>query len=93
MSNKMECPGCEAETSSVLAAVERGEPCPYCGLSADVIEKVIETRRRHGETQLVEQLTEALKRAEAAEVRAARVERALREVESALSRVRAAGSS
>lgn len=40
MSDKMTCPGCDAHTSSVLGAVERGEPCPYCGLSAETIERV-----------------------------------------------------
>jgi uncharacterized membrane-anchored protein len=84
VSDKMECPGCEAETSSVLGAVKRGEPCPYCGLSADAIEAVTEARKRHGETQMVAQLAAALKRAETAEARAAHLSRALDTIERAL---------
>jgi transcriptional regulator NrdR family protein len=63
----MTCPGCDSTTSSVLAAVERGEGCPYCGLSAETIERMQNVWERFGETVLTEQLAAALKRAEVAE--------------------------
>lgn len=88
MSDKIECPGCNSYTSSVARAVRDGEPCPYCHLSADAIETVIEARRRHGETQLVEQLKEALKRADAAEAQAGRLRAALWMVRSAFSELK-----
>lgn len=87
MSNKIECPGCESYTSSVARAVSDGDPCPYCGLSADAIRTVLEARERHGETKLVEQITEALKRAEKAEHEAKALRAALRAVRTALTSV------
>lgn len=88
MSDKMTCPGCDAHTSSVLAAVERGDPCPYCGLSAETIERVRQAQARFGETVLTEQLTAALKRAEAAESEARDLRKKLDRIVTA---VRAAG--
>lgn len=86
MSRKMECPGCGAYTSSVAAAVDMGNACPYCDLSADAIDKVLEARRRHGETKLVEDLTAALKRADKAEAEAFRFRSAMAEIRSVVSR-------
>lgn len=79
----MTCPGCNSHTSSVLAAVRVGDPCPYCGLSADAIEAVGAARERHGEKELVDQLQGALVRADKAEQEA-------RKLRSVLSRVQAA---
>jgi hypothetical protein len=98
MSRKMECPGCQAYTSSVASSVEAGEPCPYCSLSADAIEKVIEARRRHGETQLTADLTAALKRADrldavndALSLVIGRIREALVELDRELARLRGSG--
>lgn len=61
MSEKMECPGCGAWTSSTLDAYLDGDPCPTCGLSAAASREIISTRNKLGETELVERLTELSK--------------------------------
>lgn len=67
MSDKMECPGCTSYTSSVLAAVRDGYPCPYCGLSALTIEEVNAVREYRANEELKEAMAAALIRAERAE--------------------------
>lgn len=88
MSDKMECPGCKSYTSSVLRAVRDGEPCPYCGLTADAIEAVLAASRKHGETKLVEDLREALKRADKAEAQAGRLRAAMWQIQSGLEEIK-----
>lgn len=83
MSNKMTCPGCASHTSDVLYAVERDEPCPYCGLSAHTIVEVDAMRRRREDDALTE-------RAMAAEIRADRAESDLRAALAVLDRIRRA---
>jgi hypothetical protein len=67
MSDKSTCPGCNAHTSAVRAAVREERPCPYCGLSADVIEQVNAVQDRLEETALTRQWQEAVIRADRAE--------------------------
>lgn len=67
MSDKMLCPGCDSYTSSVLAAVSGGRPCPYCGLSAEVVLKVEAVRLTKADEALKAKCEEALKRADEAE--------------------------
>lgn len=60
MSDKMECPVCKSYSSSVLGAVERGDPCPSCGTDANTILNVAALRERYRESELrgeVERLT------------------------------------
>lgn len=80
MSRKAECPGCNGYTSSIRAALDRGEPCPYCGLSADVIEAVHAARERFDESELRDQLEAALVRAAKAEKERDQAEAALRRI-------------
>lgn len=87
MSDKMTCPGCDAHTSSVLGAVKRGEPCPYCGLSAETIERVRAAQARFGETVLTEQLAAALKRADVAEREAGNLRKKLDRIVAAVEAV------
>lgn len=60
MSDKMTCPGCHAESSSILMAVNDDLPCPFCGLSADAILEIGSVRRKKADEQLKEQLETAL---------------------------------
>jgi hypothetical protein len=60
VSDKMECPGCGAVSSSVLIRVTNGDPCPFCGLSAHAVLEIGGVRRRQADEQLKEQLAEAL---------------------------------
>jgi hypothetical protein len=48
-------------------AFDRGEPCPYCGLSAQAALEVAMVRDRRGDEQLKEQLSEAIVRTSRAE--------------------------
>lgn len=84
MSDKTTCPGCDAHTSSVHAAVRDGRPCPYCGLSAEVIEQVNAVQNRLEETALTRQWQEAVIRAERAEREAAALRAKLDKIRRAL---------
>ena len=77
MSDKIECPGCGSYTSSVLAKVEQGEPCPYCGLSADAIEEIRAVRRKKADEDLKGRLEKALVERDRAVTEAAKLERVL----------------
>lgn len=67
MSRKLTCPGCNSHTSSVQAAVDNDQPCPYCGLPATTIVAVLGARQHTTDSEL-------LARFEQAEVRAGRAE-------------------
>lgn len=60
VSDKMECPGCGACTSGVLAAFSEGAPCPYCGLSHGTASEVRRVRRAQADEQLKERLAGVL---------------------------------
>jgi hypothetical protein len=83
VSDKMTCPICDSYTSSVHWAVSQGEPCPYCGTSAALIEQINELRDRRGDEQLKTELQEAL-------VRLATMTRTCQELRITLDRVREA---
>jgi hypothetical protein len=80
MGQKMTCPGCDSHTSTVLAAVQEDQPCPYCGLSAQAIVEVNGLRERRDDDALSAQLSEALLRADRAERRALDAEDSLAQV-------------
>jgi len=73
----MECPGCNSYTSSVLAKVQQGEPCPRCGLSADAILEIGSVRRRKADEALKQQLEKALIERDRAVTEAAKLGRVL----------------
>jgi hypothetical protein len=56
----MECPGCGAYSSSVLIKVNDGEPCPFCGLSAEAIVEIGSVRREKADEGLKARLEKAL---------------------------------
>lgn len=60
MGNRATCPGCDSHTSSVWAALRDGEPCPYCGLSADAIVAVTAAREGHGSAALKAEVSRLL---------------------------------
>lgn len=80
----MECPGCNSETSTVLAEYSKGNPCPYCGLSASAISEIRAARRRAADADLTAKYEEAIKRADKAEKEAGELRWRLRKVEQAL---------
>lgn len=77
---KLWCPGCDSQSSTIKGAWERGEGCPYCGLSSRAMTEVAAARHRHGETSLTERLVQLLRRAEQAEAEAADLRRRLRAI-------------
>lgn len=77
VSNKMECPGCGGVSSSVLAKVQDGEPCPFCGLSASAIREIHDVRRRKADEELRGRLEKALIERDRAVAEAAALRRAV----------------
>jgi len=82
--DKMTCPGCGAHTSNVLAAVCNGEPCPYCGLSADAIGEISDVRRKRADEELKERLEKALTERDRALSEAAKHRQAVEDARRAL---------
>lgn len=77
MSNKMACLGCDSYTSAIYEAFGNGEPCPYCGLPAEVTEKVLLARKRGADEDLTQRYQEAEVRAGKAEAEVVRLRRHL----------------
>lgn len=67
MSDKMTCPGCEAHSSTVLNRFRNGDPCSFCGLSAEAALEIMEVREKRADAELKARLVDALKRADKAE--------------------------
>jgi len=84
MSEKKFCPACESYTSSLAAAFRKGEPCPYCGLAADVAAAVEDAREHNVSEKIIERAINAEKRASEALHRARRAESALTSIRNAL---------
>jgi len=80
MSHKIECPSCKAYTSSVATAYDRGEDCPYCGLSSTAMATVLEVRKRYDESELRDKYEAAEVRAGRAEAEAAKLAAAIRQI-------------
>ena len=80
----MECAGCGAWTNSVGLAMRDGEPCPHCGLSAEVQAAVVAAQERGADQALIDGRVEAEKRAMAAEQEAAAGRVLRREITEAL---------
>lgn len=62
MSDRMTCPGCDAESSSVLYRVRDGDPCPFCGLKADTIMEILAVRETLADEKLKQSNEDLLKR-------------------------------
>lgn len=60
MSNKMTCPACESTTTDVLDAYHHGRSCPHCSLSATAADEIIDARNRYRESDLLQQLRNAI---------------------------------
>lgn len=86
MVDKMTCPGCGAHTSTVLARVREGEPCPNCGLSAEAIIEVTQVRQRAADEELKGRLSTALIERDRAVTEAARLRAAAESARDALDR-------
>lgn len=84
MSQKMTCPGCNSHTSDVFYAVERDDPCPYCGLPAESILAVDVVRQSRADQGLKEKFIEAEVRAGKAEAERDRLREQLREIREVL---------
>lgn len=81
MSLRAWCPACDGETSTLKSAFDHGEPCPYCGLSADAAAYILDLREHGAEALTLEHLAKAERRAE-------RAEAAEREVRGRLNQIR-----
>jgi hypothetical protein len=84
VSNRAYCPACQAETSTILGAFQRGEDCPSCGLSAAAAGELLDLQRRGAEWDTVDRAAKAELRAEAAEREAARLRWRLRFIRQAV---------
>jgi uncharacterized Zn finger protein (UPF0148 family) len=84
VSDKMTCPGCGAHSSSVLIKVNDGEPCPFCGLSADAITEITDVRRRKADEDLKARLEKMLVERDRAVAEAAKLNRVLYAVRRAI---------
>jgi hypothetical protein len=73
VSEKMECPGCNGVSSSVLISVMNGEPCPFCGLSAGAVLEISGVRRKQADEELKERLAKALAELDRVKAEAARL--------------------
>ncbi len=80
------CPGCRGYTSGIAQAFAEGEPCPSCGLPADVADAVERARDRKATADVADQLLAAEQRAIKAEREASALRRALAEIRTALGR-------
>ena len=67
MADKMECPGCEAHSSTVRASYASGEGCPFCGLSSSAMAEIFAIRRWRASKALEDALTTAIKARDQAE--------------------------
>lgn len=83
----MICPGCDGYTSSILMAVRDGQPCPYCGLSASAITEIDALQQNRADEELKARLEAAIKDRDAAQAKAARLERQLARITSAVRQV------
>lgn len=81
MSRKTECPACNSWTSSIYDAFQDGEPCPFCQLPAEAAKAINTARERNADEQLI-------KRALAAELRAAEMEAELRRLRTRLANIK-----
>lgn len=84
MGERLECPACESETSTVLIRFRDGEPCPYCGLSAAAMAEIFDARKRGADKALMTKYTEAVKRADKAEREVSHLRSKLSRIEQAL---------
>lgn len=72
MSDKMECPGCGAVSSSVLIRITN-DPCPFCDLSAGAVLEIGRVRRKQADEELKERLATALTELDRAKAEAAKL--------------------
>jgi len=84
MTDKIECPACEANDFAFVSEFREGGPCPYCGLPNDAIGEVFRARKAHADEQLIKKYTEAVQRAERAEEQLAYIQRQAEEAKSCL---------
>ncbi len=82
----MECPGCGAYSSSVLGGVNRGEGCPFCGLSVAAIVEIDGIRRSKADEALQERLAEVLAKLDQQQSEVAKARMFVRNLRDALDR-------
>lgn len=84
MSNKMDCLGCDSYTSAIYQAYENGDPCPNCGLPAEVTARVLAARKKAADEDLIQRYQEAEVRTGKALAEAARLRRHLDAIKQAV---------
>ena len=77
---KRSCPACDSWTSAVGIAFRDGEPCPYCGLPAEVVPILDAAEKRGLDRTLIERTAQAEVRAVNAEAETERMKAALRRI-------------
>lgn len=83
---RIQCPGCENSLHAILVAFREGDPCPRCGLPADVARQVYEAQRKGADEALREMYTAAMKRALDAEQERDDLRERMREIREAANR-------
>jgi hypothetical protein len=84
VSNKTTCPGCDAHTSGVTAALEEDRPCPHCGLSSAAIVELMAVRETVASEKLKGQVAGLVIRADKAESERDRLRDAMSEIRTIL---------
>ncbi len=84
MGDRLLCPGCDAETSSVWLAYRDGRACPHCGLSAESILELTTVRKRHADSEFLKEYEQAVKRVGRLEAENAGLRKALGEIQDAV---------
>lgn len=62
MSDKMECPGCGAYSSSVIGDANNGDPCRFCGLSDAARSEIWKVRAKKADADVTTQCEALIKR-------------------------------
>ena len=60
MAEKALCPSCNGYFSDIYRAFRDREPCPHCGLPAEVAAEVAAARERYRDDERTEKLAEAI---------------------------------
>lgn len=84
MADKAWCPGCDSLSSSVLAGLREEGKCPFCGLSAEVIEAVHKAREHNVDEETVNKMLAAEQKVVELQARNYVLEHTMRKVKNAL---------
>ena len=80
MGDKMECPACEARSSTVRASYASGDGCPFCGLSSSAMAEIFGIRHWRASEALTSAYIQAVRARDRAETRLRKVENKIQRI-------------